>query len=510
MNKVYVNLNVPQSNVDRKLFGHFCEHAFGNIYGGIYDPGNPLSDGDGFRTDVLEVLRQVRVPILRYPGGNFVSNYHWQDGVGPKEGRRRVFEYAWLTEESNQFGTADFIKVCKKLGAEPLICVNMGTGTVEEAMQWVEYCNGTGNTHFANLRRQHGYEEPFGVKYWGLGNEMYGPWQMNYMTGEQYADKAFEFAKAMKWVDSSIRLVACGYEQVSDWNIAVSKRLWQLIDYVSAHHYACGWGPFDKKNYLETMTVADYMEKLNKLTCAAITAGMNDYRKNIRVAWDEWNMHGWLIDGINEDATYDLQNALITATVLNMFIRNSDTIGMANYSTFVNINGAVSVHPEGIVKRAQYHVFDLLSNHTGRTNYRCDVVGETFQVHMPRSEKLSRPAINLDLANQHPEDSPEMLIHTSNYLDVAVTGNDDGTLFASIVNKHPEKDLEVELRFDCVGVSVTGKSMQTIAHEDIHAANTRENPDNVAIAQKDAPAVIGNVCRVTVGKHSVNLLTFAK
>ena len=236
MTHITVHSNRIKSTVDRKIFGHFTEHAFRNIYGGMYDPQSSIADENGFRKDVLDALRQVRVPLLRYPGGNFVSNYHWEDGIGPKSERRRVFEYAWLTEESNQFGTADFIELCRKVGAEPLICVNMGSGTVEEAMHWVEYCNGTGNTYYANLRRSHGYEEPFGVKYWGLGNEMYGMWQMKHQSAQAYAEAALEYAKGMKWVDPGISLIACGYEQSADWNYTVAKEIGSLIDYISAHH----------------------------------------------------------------------------------------------------------------------------------------------------------------------------------------------------------------------------------------------------------------------------------
>lgn len=143
MAQIDINLRQKLGSVEKKVFGHFCEHAFGNIYGGIYDPESGQADGDGQRKDVLELLERVHPPILRYPGGNFVSNYHWEDGIGPKENRKRRFEYAWLTEESNQFGTADFILLCRKLRAEPYFCINMGTGTIEEAMNWVEYCNGT-------------------------------------------------------------------------------------------------------------------------------------------------------------------------------------------------------------------------------------------------------------------------------------------------------------------------------------------------------------------------------
>lgn len=321
--KIRVQLDRIKGEIDPKIFGHFTEHAFGNIYGGIYDPGNPLSDETGLRKDVLALLKQVNVPLLHYPGGNFVSNYHWEDGIGPKENRRRMFEYAWLTEDSNQFGTADFIRECRAVGAEPYICVNMGSGTAEEAMHWVEYCNGTGSTYYANLRRSHGYEEPFNVKYWGLGNEMYGDWQMEKLNAQDYAKKALEFAKAMKWVDPSIHLVICGLQDDCDWNMEAVKKLFGLADYISAHHYAVGWGPFERDNYLQNLYIPQYMKKLNEMVKASIIVALNDTNDRIKVAWDEWNLFGWLVDGVNDDTSYDLHDAVITALILNIFMKKA-------------------------------------------------------------------------------------------------------------------------------------------------------------------------------------------
>ncbi len=505
MEKIFVDLNNPNNKIDKKIFGHFCEHAFENIYGGLYDPGNKNADKKGIRTDVMDKLSKVKPTILRYPGGNFVSNYHWKDGIGPKEDRKRVFEYAWLTEESNQFGTADFIEICRRLNAEPYLCINMGTGTINEAMNWVEYCNGTGNTYYANLRRSHGYEAPFDVKYWGLGNEMFGPWQMNYLSADDYALKAMEFAKAMKWVDPSIKLVACGYEQKSDWNYTVIKKLWQLVDYVSAHHYSVkDWGPFDGDDYLQTMCIPEYMEKLNKLTVAAVLTGMNNDSKNIKIAWDEWNMYGWLFEGVDDDESYTLQNAIVTACILNMFINNSDTIGMANYSTFVNINGAISVKSDGIVERPQYHVFNLFGNNIGDTLYQTNVLGETFMIKMPNSQRLGRETLNINLVNPESEENDLSKI---NYLSVAATG-DDGYLYLSVINRHPEKNLDVEINFYKNNLSLTGEAAYSIYNDNVQAANTMKNPGNVTIETTDIPVVNGNVCKFIARKHSINLLKF--
>src|SRR5436190_9770504 len=223
--------------VDRRIFGNFIEHLGRCIYGGIFDEGSPLSDARGFRRDVLEAARPLRVPILRWPGGNFVSGYHWLDGVGPVNDRPRRSDLAWYAEESNRFGTNEFIEYCRVLGTEPYICVNMGSGTMDEAQAWVEYCNGTGNTHWANLRRANGHPEPYGVKLWGLGNEMYGAWQIGALDAEAYVKKARQFAAVMKLTDPSIELISCGQWGFGDWDRIVVEGLARMVRYHSIHIY---------------------------------------------------------------------------------------------------------------------------------------------------------------------------------------------------------------------------------------------------------------------------------
>ncbi len=504
MAKILVNLKKNAGTVDHKIFGHFLEHAFGNIYGGIYDPGNKNACSDGQREDTVALLKKVKPSILRYPGGNFVSNYHWEDGIGPKEDRRKMFDYAWQAEESNQFGTADFIELCRKLGAEPCLCVNMGSGTAEEAMHWVEYCNGTGDTYYANLRRKHGYEQPFNVKYWGLGNEMYSDWQMCHMDAEEYAKAAFDFAKAMRWVDNSIKLIASGYEKNSDWNTVILKKLNYLIDYVSAHHYSCGWGIFDKNNYLECMYIPEHMQRLTDITVAAIMTATNDNcRSRIKVAWDEWNMYGWKIDGVTDDRNYDLQNAIVTASIINMFIRNCNTVGMANYSAFININGAVRVEGDELVLRPQYHVFDLLSNNTGEIFYNSDVMCDNFTVVQPIDPKSLRQRPRLKLDNI---DNNQDSLATVPYIDAAVTGDHDGRVFISLVNKHPDEDIDVKIDFYGEIISNTGNTAFEIYHEDVNAANTVSDPQAVVIREIPAPNIADQCCIFKAKKHSINLI----
>ena len=232
----------PIATLDRRLFGSFVEHIGRCIYGGIYEPGSELSDSDGFRKDVLAEVRQLGVPIIRYPGGNFVSGYNWLDGVGPKKDRPRLLNRASNSIESNQFGTNEFLAWCRAVGSEPMMAVNLGTGTPETAANLVEYCNVERGTRWSDLRRQHGVERPYNIKYWCLGNEMDGPWQLGHMFAKQYGLKAQDAALQMRTVDPSIKLVACGSSEVTsptylEWDRQTLEECYDDVDMISLHHY---------------------------------------------------------------------------------------------------------------------------------------------------------------------------------------------------------------------------------------------------------------------------------
>ena len=243
MAKIYIDLHRETGKVHPHIYGQFIEHMGRAIYGGVYEPGSELSDEEGFRLDVLEKIKELDVPILRWPGGNFVSGYHWTDGLGPKENRPKKRELAWDTVESNRFGTHEFMELIRRIEADACICVNLGLGAPEEAAAWVEYCNSTTDTYWANLRRKNGRDKPFKVKYWGLGNEIYGKWQLGHKNAEDYAKVAFEAAKMMKCVDPEIKLIACGANN-PDWDRVVLESLWSYgiyhrdtLDYISLHRY---------------------------------------------------------------------------------------------------------------------------------------------------------------------------------------------------------------------------------------------------------------------------------
>src|SRR5262245_51909514 len=240
--RVIIDPARTQANLDRRLFGSFLEHIGRAIYGGIYEPGSKQADANGFRKDVLAEIRGLRVPIIRYPGGNFVSGYNWLDGVGPKKDRPRVLDRAWNSVETNQFGTNEFIQWCREVGTEPLLAVNLGTGTAETAAALVEYCNVDKGTKWSELRRRHGVAEPHGVKRWCLGNEMDGPWQIGHMPAAEYGRKAADAARQMRAVDRSLQLVACGSSgpfmpTYLDWDRLVLQECYRDVDAISLHRY---------------------------------------------------------------------------------------------------------------------------------------------------------------------------------------------------------------------------------------------------------------------------------
>ena len=334
--------------VDPRVFGGFLEHMGRAVYEGVYDPNSVHADADGCRTDVLDALSRLRMTAMRYPGGNFASGYHWQDGVGPPERRPRVRELAWQSIETNRFGTEDFIRLCRKLDWTPMITVNLGTGTPEEARDWVEYCNCPPGTRYADLRAAAGATEPHGVGLWCLGNEMDGTWQLGHVPAEQYAIRAQQAAKMMKDADSSIELVACGTCAVPlptymEWDRTVLEHLGDLADYVSLHRYVGNPGG-DTPDYLAVTAAIDRQIEEMDAVCRYVQARKRS-KKRAYLCFDEWNV--WYknreMDGEGKVAphlieeVYNLEDALVVAGFLHSFVRHADVLKIANLAQIVNV-----------------------------------------------------------------------------------------------------------------------------------------------------------------------------
>ena len=410
-------------HLDRNVFGGFIEHLGRCIYGGIYDEGAAVADERGFRKDVLALLRELRMGVLRWPGGNFVSNYHWADGIGPRDARPRRPELAWGGEESNRFGTDEFLSYCTELGTEPYICLNMGTGSLAEALAWIEYCNGTGETQWAQCRRQNGHAEPYRVRYWGLGNEMYGDWQVGALSAEEYVRTATRWARAIKMLDPDAVLVSCGMNGWNDWDRIVIDGLAPLVDLHSVHIYT------GSDDYWTDVLQPHQAERA--IRCARALIERAAYAKKIarppRIAYDEWNVWFRTDDGTLEER-YSFPDALAVATYLNIFIRNCDWVRMANLAQMVNAIAPVVTTPDTAVTQPIYYpvllhaqaalevavdvhtegpaVSPLGPGHHSRWPHRVADLGPFRMVDAAATVSADRRRLALTLVNRNP-DQPE-------------------------------------------------------------------------------------------------------
>jgi len=338
-------------DIDPRVYGSFIEHLGRAVYGGIYEPGHPTADSDGFRQDVLEMVRELRMPIVRYPGGNFVSGYNWEDGVGPVAERPRRLELAWHTIETNEVGTNEFAAWAKKANTEVMMAVNLGTRGADAARNLVEYCNHPGGTYWSDLRIKHGYKEPHKFKTWCLGNEMDGPWQICHRTAEEYGRVACETAKVMKWVDPSIELVACGSSgsgmpTFPQWEATVLDHTYEHVEYISLHTY---YGNKDNNlaGFLARSVDMDRFIKTVAATCDYVKAKKRS-KKTINLSFDEWNVwfHSnaadgeiapWQIAPPQLEDIYTVEDALVVGLMLITLLRNADRVKMACLAQLVNV-----------------------------------------------------------------------------------------------------------------------------------------------------------------------------
>ena len=371
--KVLIDRNRTIAPISPLLFGGFAEHMGRCIYEGIYDPGSSRADERGFRKDVMEALRDQAYTVIRYPGGNFLSGYNWLDGVGPKEQRPRLRELAWQSLETNRFGTNEFMEFCRSIHAAPMLGVNMGTGTIQSASDLVEYCNVPAGTRLSDLRASHGFREPHNVRYWCVGNEMDGPWQIGHLDAAAYGNKALEAAKLMKLQDPSIKTILCGSSSdqmptYPEWDRTALEIAWEHMDYLSMHYYA-GNAQDDTASYLASAVHFErYVDTLEG-TLRYVKARQRS-RHDIHLSWDEWQvwykgdpMQGnWTEAPHLAEETYNLEDALVVAQWLNVFLRRSHVLKIACVAQIVNTISWLHTRPDGLLKHPSYYAFKLVSN----------------------------------------------------------------------------------------------------------------------------------------------------
>ena len=349
------------SPIDPRVFGSFIEHLGRAVYTGIYEPGHPTADAFGFRGDVEELIRPLHVTQIRYPGGNFLSGYDWRDGIGPKDKRPVRPDMAWSAIEPNQVGTDEFLQWCERIGAQPMMAVNLGTGTPKDAVELLEYCNGDMHTYWADKRRENGREAPYNVKLWCLGNEMDGPWQICSKTATEYGRIACETAKLMKMFDPTIETVACGssYRTMptfGTWEEEVLRQSYPYVDYLSLHQYYTNHEG-DVMNFLaRSEEMGEFIQEVAAI-CEKIRLEVGS-DKHIGLSFDEWNVwyhyakngrvpEKWTVARPIEEENYDFADALLVGSMLNTLLNHADVVKVACLAQLVNALAPIMTEPGG-------------------------------------------------------------------------------------------------------------------------------------------------------------------
>ena len=471
-------------DIDPLLYGNFIEHLGRCIDGGIFEPGSPLADSQGYRKDVLEAVKKLNVTLLRWPGGNFSSNYHWRDGIGPRAERPPRLEMAWGTVEPNDFGTHEFLQYTEMVGTEPYICVNLGTGTWTEAQQWVEYCNSSEDTAMTRLRKKNGRQQPWKVTYWGLGNEMDGPWQMGHRSAEDYGKFALEAAKLMKWTDPKIKLIAAGSSNFrpgvdwTTWNRTVLDYLKNHVEYLALHTYVGN----RENNFDDFLASSREIDSRIKITEGIIDSALADQPANrkIHIAYDEWNVW-YRARGDSErgrrilEEHYNLEDALVVATMLNSFINHAHIVKIANLAQLVNVIAPIFTNEKGLFLQTIYYPLQLIANNSK---------GKALQLF------VDSPTYNTKQYNEVP------------YLD-ASAAYDNGTLVLSVVNRHRDQPLDAE--FELEDKQFSGPvQVSEVNGPDIKAENDFDNT-KVKTVEKSATAQ-GKKLQYKFPAHSYTML----
>ena len=484
--KATLGLIAPRADFNPRLFGAFLEHLGRSIYTGVYDPGNPLSDERGFRKDVIKEVADLHVPIIRYPGGNMVSGYNWEDGVGPKKDRPTVLERAWNSLETNQFGTNDFMDWAKAVGTEPLLGFNLGTGTSEMAVAYIEYCNYSKGTKWSDLRRSHGYEQPHKVKYWCLGNEMDGPWQMGRLEAREYGRKARDIAQQARVIDPDVQLIACGSSNTIlptylKWDREVLEECYDMVDGISLHNYfgnepELAGGKSERflaqnldmeRQILEITAVADYVQ------------GLYRSPKKLWLSFDEWNV--WYrartpdhLDGKGAFApklleeVYNLEDAMLTGGFLNTLMRQSDRVRVACLAQIVNVIAPLVTNSKGTLRQSIYYPYQMVLKYARGRLLDIQVESETYPI---RAAGL-RPDFARD------ENVP--------FLDVVATYDaKEKRIAVFALNRDISNERELALNFEDVAPSRV-LAAETVTGPDLKAFNTFESPNKVVMTKLDS------------------------
>jgi alpha-N-arabinofuranosidase len=469
---VVANRDYEISKIDDRVYGAFLEHLGRAIYTGIHEPGHPTADANGMRGDVAELARELRIPLVRYPGGNFVSAYNWEDGVGPREKRPTRLDLAWHTSDSNAVGVHEFSDWCQTVGTEMMLAINLGSRGLDEARNFVEYVNGPTGSYWGDLRKTNGRAEPFGVKHWCLGNEMDGPWQVGHKTAHEYGRLANEVAKTLRAFDKSLELIVCGSSNADmksypEWERVVLEHTYESIDHISLHMYFANPAK-NTANYLALNSKLDAYIGTVASTIDFVRASKRSHKK-VTISFDEWNVwyhskaqdrailggaKGWPHAPPLLEDIYNFEDVLQVGCILNTFIRRSDVVKIACIAQLVNVIAPIMTEPGGAAWRQTIYYPYYFASRFGR--------GVALQL------AVKSPGYDADVADDVP------------YLDVSgVYDEATGALTFFAVNRHGSETLDMSV--DLQGfTNATLIEHQVMTHANLEAVNTAKDMNAVA------------------------------
>ncbi|MCC5975826.1 MAG: alpha-N-arabinofuranosidase [Rubellimicrobium sp.] len=482
------------ARIDDRLYGAFLEHLGRAIYTGIYQPDHPTADRNGMRGDVIDLVKALNVPVVRYPGGNFVSAYNWEDGIGPKDQRPTRLDLAWHTSDSNQVGIHEFADWCDSVGTEMMLAVNLGSRGLEEARNFLEYVSAPTGSYWGDLRKKNGRADPWKVRHWCLGNEMDGPWQVGHKTAHEYGRLASETGKAMRMFDKSLELIVCGsshsgMDTYPEWERIVLEHTYEVADHISLHMYFAN----------RAGNTAEYLSQSEKLDryIGTVASTINVVKANKRskrdvyISFDEWNV--WyhsnqqdreILDGnggwphaprLLEDI-YNFEDVLQVGLILNTFIRRSDVVKIACIAQLVNVIAPIMTDPKGGAWRQTIYWPYYFASIFGRGT-----------------------ALNLSVEVQGYDTE---IAADVGYADISGVRADDGTMTFFVVNRHATEAIDLGISVEGFGGVPRVIDHQVITHTDLRAVNTAENPDNVAPKAGSGAKVEDGVLHVSLPPHS--------
>ncbi len=485
------------AKIDDRVYGAFLEHLGRAIYTGIYEPDHPTADKNGMRGDVAQLVRELDIPMVRYPGGNFVSAYNWEDGIGPREKRPTRLDLAWHTSDSNAVGIHEFADWCETVGTDMMLAVNLGSRGLDHARNFLEYVNAPTGSYWGDLRKSNGRAEPWNVKLWCLGNEMDGPWQVGHKTPDEYGRLAHETAKAMRMFDKSLELIVCGSSNSDmatypEWERVVLEHTYDSVDHISLHMYF-GNRAKNTANYLALNEKLDRYIGTIAATIDYVKAKKRSKRQ-VYISFDEWNV--WyhsnkqdreILDGnggwphaprLLEDI-YNFEDVLQVGCIINTFIRRSDVVKMACIAQLVNVIAPIMTDPKGAAWRQTIYYPYYFASRYGR--------GTALNL------QVNSPGYDADVADNVP------------YLDITGVKNEDGTLTFFAVNRHASETLDVDVSLEGFTAG-TVIDHQVMTHANLEAVNTADNMTNVAPAKGTGASVADGRLSVKLAPYSYQMI----